>query len=302
MVTAVDFEILWRETNDVSNLWRSCRAHEPFVQIIAVVKVGAAGAGGKIAEDGALRELGLGAENSDLAVEYGAQRRLGNVAHEIRRVQSARVDRVDHDSRAIGAIDEVAPVLRVVGDHKSRRNENHHPLAGHSGKTPDDVFEMAVDKIGLRIAAREDSLCLRLRQERRGRQLGCVLVSGKGALDGVLDRRVQRDIVVKIHDAVRLVIDDIGARVNSRPGGQRPGDNVKQRLFEQLAIGGELLPELAGSGVNPDAIGRREGTKQAGRGGADDNGVVHGHVGIVENYGDETLRDGGYGCLRGCFV
>ena len=77
-------------------------------------------AGMTVAENLGLRRLGLDAVGRFEA--RGADRihrRIGNIAEQIGRVQSARVDRINDDIGVIGAINQVARLAGLLGDDKT---------------------------------------------------------------------------------------------------------------------------------------------------------------------------------------
>src|SRR5215470_17397847 len=74
---------------------------------------------------------------------------------------------------------------------------------------------------------------------------------------------------------------------------KRPRRDCQDGLFHQRSVVRKILGELAGGGVDSDAVTRGQGAKKAGRGIAHEYRVLRGHVNVVKNHGDKTLRQYG---------
>ena len=66
----------------------------------------------------------------------------------------------------------------------------------------------------------------------------------------------------------------------------------QESSFQQGMIIRKILSELTGCGVHRNAIARRQRAKEPRRGIAHENGILHGHVHVIENHGDKSLREG----------
>src|SRR5882724_12059717 len=106
--TAVQLEVLRREAEEIGGSGSSHGFAQCDVKIVSIMKEGAACAQREIVKDFALRRLRLDAVAGFVAGgPKRIPRRISDIAHNIRGVQAARVHRVDDDTSAVRAVNDV---------------------------------------------------------------------------------------------------------------------------------------------------------------------------------------------------
>ena len=141
----VEFQILRREPQKIGNGRRGARFAQTFVHVISVVKKSSSGSIGELRKDIFLRQLRgrpvQGLITGDLRRIYVG---VADISH-IRRVQSPRIDGVNHDIRLGRAINQFAGLQGQLRKQKeSRRDEHHDSLSRHHGKPAHDVIHVPV--------------------------------------------------------------------------------------------------------------------------------------------------------------
>ena len=104
----VELQILRRKTKDIGNLGRGASFAHGFIHVVAVVVKGAAGTVGQLCQNVLLCALRADAVSG--LVTGGTNEivwRIGNVAHDVRRIEAARINGVDNNIGARGAIHHV---------------------------------------------------------------------------------------------------------------------------------------------------------------------------------------------------
>ncbi len=111
----------------------------------------------------------------------------------------------------------------------------------------------------------------------------------ESALDRIFGGDAKRLNVRLVHDQVGLVVTHVRAIMKTLAGhGMRQDSEQGFRKF--LVIVGKILCQLAGSGVQGNAIARRHRSKESRGGVTNEDRVGQREVHIVKYHGDKSLR------------
>lgn len=170
-------------------------------------------------------------------------------------------------------------------------------MAGHGTEAAHVVRQMAVCELGGAVAGVESADGFGLSHGGSGSLLG--FVSAESALHGIFGGDGEGLLIVFVLDEIGLVIRDVRAMMLAIVADGTRHDEF-EGLFQKFMVGSEFLSDLAGGGVDADAIAGVEGVEEFESGGADEEGVGHFEMKIVEEKRDEALRQVGRG--GGCVV
>ena len=297
VVLPVRFKILGIEAQIINVLRRVGQAIE-FCQEIVLADGGASRAMRQIVQDHPLGKIleiiVLDDEHLGLLVRQMA---AGNIAGRVDGEDAARVEGVDDDARAGGAIDGCGEVpLQLVWKIHAGRHQNYHPITGHGREQSHDVVERAEDVDGFAPSFIGDFAESVLGDTGGG---GRGETSQVEAIYGNADLHRQSLLVVAIHPLVRR--EEGGGREGLVR--RHHGHDLHQRLAELCQVAGEFERHSAGEREQRHAFlrayalfdvlqGRDAGVHQ----------VFHLEMDVVENIGGEAGGNHQLGAGGGWFA
>src|ERR1035437_5415290 len=289
MILAVQLEILGGESEDVDVFRRFGRSREPRVEVVAVFDEPPAGGAGGFGHHGAIGESALAREPGFIRQGGGVDRMLAGIRNRVVRKEAARIQGVDHDVGAKGALENGGLLLASVVQHQEAvGDQNDGTLPGHHGHLAYQGVQRAEGLTNVPVGQSQLHL-----GGVSGPELGFVVRHLHAGANPDVGLGVgQRSRIVLVLDEVRHV-DRHRRAVDGGNGDGTLRANGEQGLVQLVAVGGEIERGHAGGGVDRDALGGPDGGGHAAPGGvARARQIVEPHVRVVEKIGDETLRHG----------
>ena len=248
VVAPVYFQILGRESQQIGQRRRrTCFPHR-FIDVIAVVEESAARSIRKLSQNILLGGLCRDAvRDLETSRAQPVVRRVGNVPQYVGRIETARVDRVNHDIRPRGAIHHFRSFGLQCRRDESRRDENEHALTGHGRQVSHYIFQVPVGILCFVVALNQRPVCSDLRQVPR--RSGHIRVPAESALECFVCGHGERLRVIPVHDEFGLVITHLRT-IMKIAAGQGARHDSEQRFLKRPTIIRELLRQLPGGGVH----------------------------------------------------